>query len=205
MTVWKCPSETDMRDDITRRRFGSIVAATAAGAPAVMRRAMAQGSSTRELEQTKDHDVGVVLRCAKPYFPMLLGNGREHVLIGYSGSMGACAGHEHWSYGTTYTGWFRPDTRTRPARGVLNLLLLRGRDDSIELFAGLPPAWGDASFRSLRAPVGLLVTAARTRGKISAELTNDSDRPHSPHRRACGPEPWEETVSLKPNEKITFP
>jgi len=69
-----------------------------------------------------DGDVGAVLSSGKPYFPMLLGNGMEHVLIGYSGAMGACAGHEHWSYGTTDTGWFRPDRRTRPSRGVLNLL-----------------------------------------------------------------------------------
>ncbi len=78
------------------------------------------------------HDVGAVLASGKPYFPMILGNGVEHVLIGYAGAMGACSGHEHWSYGNsmpahdptgaTFTGWFRPDTRKRPARGVLNLL-----------------------------------------------------------------------------------
>ncbi|MFH1920749.1 MAG: LamG-like jellyroll fold domain-containing protein [Planctomycetota bacterium] len=69
-----------------------------------------------------DGDVGAVLSSGKPYFPMLLENGMEHVLIGYSGAMGACAGHEQWSYGTTDTGWFRPDRRTCPSRGVLNLL-----------------------------------------------------------------------------------
>jgi len=80
----------------------------------------------------KTHDVGAIVVCGKPYFPMILGNGVEHVLVGYAGAMGACSGHEHWSYGNalhihdahgaTYTGWFRPDTRNRPARGVLNLL-----------------------------------------------------------------------------------
>src|SRR5690606_31905919 len=59
---------------------------------------------------------------SKVYFPMLMGNGKEHVLIGYSGAMGACAGHEHWSYNETMTGWFRPDTRQTPSYGVVNVL-----------------------------------------------------------------------------------
>jgi len=109
-----------METRITRRRFGSVVMATAA-APAIASRAMAAAPPAKHATPG-DADVGAVLSSGKPYFPMLLGNGAEHVLIGYSGAMGACAGHEHWSYGTTHTGWFRPDRRSHPSRGVLNLV-----------------------------------------------------------------------------------
>jgi len=109
-----------MEKRITRRRFGSVVTATAA-APGIANRARAAAPPAQHTT-VGDGDVGAVLSSGKPYFPMLLGNGMEHVLIGYSGAMGACAGHEHWSYGTTNTGWFGPDRRTRPSRGVLNLL-----------------------------------------------------------------------------------
>jgi len=48
------------------------------------------------------------------------------VLIGYSGSMGACQAHEAWNYSNmnmeTITGWYRSDIRRRPAFGVQNLL-----------------------------------------------------------------------------------
>ncbi|WP_172594293.1 hypothetical protein [Mariniphaga sediminis] len=70
----------------------------------------------------KKHDVGPLVGHCKAYFPMILGNGVEHVLIGYSGAMGACAGHEHWTYNETHTGWYRPDTRKSPSMGVLNML-----------------------------------------------------------------------------------
>ncbi|NOZ22494.1 MAG: hypothetical protein GXP25_15540 [Planctomycetes bacterium] len=83
-------------------------------------------------QKTTTHDVGAILASGKPYFPMILGNGVEHALIGYAGAMGACSGHEQWAYGNTlsehnqhgatFTGWFRPDPRRRPMRGVLNLL-----------------------------------------------------------------------------------
>ena len=110
-----------MEHPITRRRFGSIVAATSA-APVAVSRAVADDTRLPEPRPVKEHGAGSVLAVGRPYFPMLLGNGQEHVLIGYSGAMGACAGHEYWSYGTTDTGWFRPDTRTHPARGVLSLV-----------------------------------------------------------------------------------
>ncbi len=108
-----------MKRRITRRQFGSTM--VAAAAPTIVCRGTVMGS---QLQQSRlvEADVGATLASGKPYFPMLLGNGHEQVLIGYSGTMGACAGHEHWSYGTTHTGWFRPDRRARPARGVLNLL-----------------------------------------------------------------------------------
>jgi len=110
-----------MEPHMTRRDFGSIMAA-AAVSPAAAGSAIGEDTRPRGPIRIGKHDVGAVLASGKPYFPMLLGNGREHVLIGYSGAMGACAGHEHWSYRPTVTGWFRPDVRNRPARGVLNLL-----------------------------------------------------------------------------------
>ena len=91
-----------------------------------------EDASERESTAAPMSDVGSNAASGKPYFPMILGNGFEHVLIGYSGAMGACSGHEQWAYGNTlaghnqhgatFTGWFRPDTRNHPAHGVLNLL-----------------------------------------------------------------------------------
>ena len=69
-----------MQKRITRRRFGSVLMATAA-APAVASRAMAADPLARRAT-LGDGDVGAVLSSGKPYFPMLLGNGMEHVLIG---------------------------------------------------------------------------------------------------------------------------
>lgn len=110
-----------MEQGITRRRFGSAVLAAAA-APAGADSSIAKAAGPRQGPRLDEHDVGSVLASGKPYFPMLLGNGQEHVLIGYSGAMGACAGHEHWSYGTTVTGWFRPGRKAQPAGAVANLL-----------------------------------------------------------------------------------
>lgn len=91
-----------------------------------------EDASVREPTEATTRDVGTNAASGKPYFPMILGNGVEHVLIGYSGAMGACSGHEQWAYGNTqsghnqsgatFTGWFRPDTRSHPAHGVVNLL-----------------------------------------------------------------------------------
>ena len=86
-----------------------------------------------------------------------------------------------------------------------NLLLARPRDDAVELFAGLPPKWGDCSFRSLRVPEGLLASASRRHERISAEVTNDCDRQQSARVRTSGAKPWEVTVSLKPGEKVALP
>ena len=110
-----------MKNRITRRRFVSVMAAVAA-APRSGDGAPSAAERLRESIRNDKHDVGEVLTCGRPYFPMLLGNGLEHVLIGYAGGMGACAGHEHWWYGHTLTGWFRPDVRQRPVSGVLSLL-----------------------------------------------------------------------------------
>lgn len=127
-----------MKNLITRRSFVSVMAALAAafrsavGAPWAaaqpIRKVNARAASAgalwggQESIQIDKHDVGEVLTGGRPYFPMLLGNGLEQVLIGYAGAMGACSGHEYWSYGTTSTGWFRPDIRHRPAYGALSLL-----------------------------------------------------------------------------------
>lgn len=110
-----------MKKRITRRSFVSVMAAVAV-APHKVEGTSRPAEQARNSIQTDKHDVGEMLRFSSPYFPMLLGNGREHALVGYSGAMGACSGHEYWSYGLTPTGWFRPDVSRRPASGVLNLL-----------------------------------------------------------------------------------
>ena len=58
---------------------------------------------------------------------------------------------------------------------ALNLLLIRMKNGILELFPGYPQDWGDAEFRNLRTPPGLLVSASRKDGRIRAEIRNDSD------------------------------
>ena len=110
-----------MKNRITRRNFVSTIAAIGV-APHIAEGTSETGNPLQKSIRIDKHDVGEVLRCGRPYFPMLLGNGREHVLIGYSGAMGACSGHDYWSYGETITGWFRPDVSRRPVTGLLALL-----------------------------------------------------------------------------------
>jgi hypothetical protein len=86
-----------------------------------------------------------------------------------------------------------------------NLLLARPRGDVVELFAGVPLEWGDASFRSLRVPKGLLISASRIGESIVAEVTNDSDRRQSIRVHACGGKAWKEAASLEPGEEKTLP
>ncbi len=58
----------------------------------------------------------------RPYFPMLLGNGNDHVLIGYTGAMGGGGSHEQWIYDhAVLTGWFKSDRRGENHR-VMNLI-----------------------------------------------------------------------------------
>ena len=73
--------------------------------------------------------------------------------------------------------------------------------DSVELFAGVPDEWGDASFRSLRVPVGLLISASRVSENTSAEVTNDSDHTQCVRIRTFGAKAWEEAVTLEPGDK----
>jgi len=88
---------------------------------------------------------------------------------------------------------------------AVNLLLACRRDDVVELFAGVPAAWGDVCFSSHRVPVGLLVSASRIEGKVAAEVTNDGDRPQSLRVRASGTPSWDEDVSLAPSDTVSLP
>jgi hypothetical protein len=85
---------------------------------------------------------------------------------------------------------------------AMNLLLLCPRDDALHLFSAVPEDWGDVEFRSLRVPPGLLVAAARSGGRVTAEVTNDSEQQQRADVRAPG---WEETLSLKPGETVKLP
>lgn len=88
---------------------------------------------------------------------------------------------------------------------AVNLLLVRRHQDRVELFAGVPVHWGDASFNSLRVPLGLLVSASRTTKGVVAQVTNDSDRRQQFKVRASGTAAWEELVALNPGERVCLP
>jgi hypothetical protein len=88
---------------------------------------------------------------------------------------------------------------------AVNLLLLRRRSDVVELFPGVPADWGDASFDSLRAPVGLVVSASRTAKGIVARVLNDGDRRQQFKVRACNAPAWEEAVVLEPGQSVSLP
>lgn len=88
---------------------------------------------------------------------------------------------------------------------AVNLLLVRRRQDVVEIFAGVPDAWGPASFDSLRVPLGLVVSASRTAKGVAAKVTNDSDRPQQFKVRACGAAAWEESVALAPGGTVSLP
>ena len=58
----------------------------------------------------------------RPYFPMLMGNGNDFVLVGYTGAMGGGGSHEQWVYDhAVLTGWFKSDRRGKDHR-LANLL-----------------------------------------------------------------------------------
>ncbi len=159
-----------MTQRLTRRQFGAVAGSLIAAVP-TGRRSQTSQRSTEVAQQPDAHDVGERLRCGRPYFPMLLGNGEEHVLIGYAGAMGACAGHEHWSYDGVATGWFRPDTRHRPARGVLNLL-----QASYILRRGIHADGIDTADQTFDARTGILVTRCRFANahvRVETLLTSD--------------------------------
>jgi len=105
--------------------------------------------------------------------------------------------------GVYYKTWY-PTVHAAFVHAV-NLLLVRPRGELVELFVGLPPEWGDASFRSLRVPKGLLISASRIGENISAEVTNDSGHRQSVRIHACGAKAWKELVSLEPGKKMTLP
>jgi hypothetical protein len=88
---------------------------------------------------------------------------------------------------------------------AVNLLLVRRHQDMVELFPGVPVNWGDASFNSLRVPLGLLVSASRTTKGVVAQVTNDSDRRQQFKVRASGTAAWEELVALNPGERVCLP
>lgn len=88
---------------------------------------------------------------------------------------------------------------------AVNLLLLQRRNDAVELFPGVPAAWGDVSFESLRAPVGLVVSASRTAGKIVAKVLNDGDRRQQFRVRACNAAKWEQAIALEPGQSVSLP
>jgi len=88
---------------------------------------------------------------------------------------------------------------------AVHLLLVRRRQDVVELFAGVPADWGPVSFQSLRAPVGLIVSASRTDKGITATVINDSDRRQQFKVRAFGPAAWEESVALEPGQTASLP
>ena len=140
-----------MEKGITRRSFSSIIMAATA-APVAVSSIIAEAA---EPPPDRESD-GAVLKPGKPYFPMLLGNGTDHVLIGFSGAMGACAGHEHWSYGTTHTGWFRTDRKSHPFRGVLNLVQC-----GYIIRQGIHADGIDSSDQTLDARTGILETRCR--------------------------------------------
>ena len=61
---------------------------------------------------------------------------------------------------------------------------------------------GNASLRSLRVGPGLLIDGTRSAGDIRAEVINDSDGPRSVILVAAGDNPWRQSVSLGPREKV---
>jgi len=88
---------------------------------------------------------------------------------------------------------------------AVNLLLICRRGDVIELFAGIPEDWGDVSFNSLRVPLGLIVSASRTRNRITAKVNNDSDHSQQFKVHALGRKAWEVAVTLNPGETVSLP
>jgi hypothetical protein len=88
---------------------------------------------------------------------------------------------------------------------AVHLLLVRRRQDVVELFAGVPDDWGPVSFQSLRAPVGLVVSASRKDKQITAKVVNDSDRRQQFKLAARGDGAWEESVALEPGEAVSLP
>jgi len=105
-----------MTDRIRRRNFVTGVAVGGIGLTATPPGPVQQPAGITQAGGSGAVDTG------KPYFPMLLGNGVDHVLIGYSGTMGACAGHEQWQYEKTIIGWFKSDRKGPQGGSILNLL-----------------------------------------------------------------------------------
>ena len=87
---------------------------------------------------------------------------------------------------------------------AVNLLLVRSRNNQVDLFAGLPEEWGDASFETLRVPFGLVVSGSRAGGRISAKVTNDSSSKQSLRLHAFGAPEWEKTVELDPGQSVAL-
>lgn len=140
------------------------------------------------MSDTKRHpqDVGSVLHGGgKPYFPMLLGNGEEHVLIGYSGGMGACAAHEHWNFGNstgaesaraTETGWFRLDPRPSQHGWAVNMLQC-----SYIVCHGVHATGVDYAEQQFDAATGILESRCRLAGAtatVKTFLTRDHQLVH---------------------------
>lgn len=108
----------------------------------------------------------------RPYFPMLLGNGVDAVLIGYTGSMGGGGSHEHFGYdNAVLTGWFKADRKGVRTGRLIHLLqaghvLTRGvRADSIETFE-----------QTFDAETAVLTTSCRHAGadvRVQAFLTDN--------------------------------
>ncbi len=87
---------------------------------------------------------------------------------------------------------------------AIHRLLVNETPGRIELFAGLPESWGDATFSNLRVPPGFLVSGSRKKGKVRVKLTNDGDFEQTVTVVLHGATKLKQKVSLGPGKSISL-
>jgi hypothetical protein len=160
-----------MKKHTSRRGFISNVAAGAAVMAAPPRIVAKSASAVQQSSQNDIIGITGTQFSDRPYFPMLLGNGIDHVLIGYSGAMASCSGHEHWYFNTIMTGWFKSDRKLSPSHPLMNLLQC-----SFIIRQGIHADSVDASEQTFDCDTGVLLTSchyAHAEMQVKTFLTDD--------------------------------